>query len=104
MKSRLGRQETLLLAYAHMRKLRLLRMGELTGPLQLSGAQERELFRRLLRGGIIARVRPGLFLVPPRLPLGDQPVNVFIAPTVAAFNRRTPGFMPGQVSGVKLTA
>ena len=35
-----------------------------------------------------------------RLPLGDQPVNVFIAPTVAAFNRRTPGFMPGQVSGV----
>ena len=70
MKSRFGRQETLLLAYAQMRKLRLLRTGELTGPLQLSGAQERELFRRLLRGGIIARVRPGLFLVPPRLPLG----------------------------------
>lgn len=59
-----------MLAYAQMRKLRMLRMGELTGPLQLSGAQERELFRRLLRGGIIARVRPGLFLVPPRLPLG----------------------------------
>jgi predicted transcriptional regulator of viral defense system len=70
MKTRLGRQETLLLAYAQMRKLRMLRMGELTGPLQLSGAQERELFRRLLRGGMIARVRPGLFLVPPRLPLG----------------------------------
>ncbi len=34
------------------------------------------------------------------LPLGDKPVNVFIAPTVAAFHRRTPGFMPGQVSGV----
>ena len=36
----------------------------------------------------------------PRLPLGSQPVNVFIAPTVAAFNRRAPGFMPGQISGV----
>lgn len=70
MKTRLGRQETLLLAYAQMRKLRTLRTGDLTGPLQLSRAQERELFRRLARGGLIARVRPGLFLVPPRLPLG----------------------------------
>jgi hypothetical protein len=35
-----------------------------------------------------------------RLPLGDQPVNVYIASTVAAFHRRAPGFMPGQVSGV----
>ncbi len=35
-----------------------------------------------------------------RLPIGTQPVNVFIAPTVAEFHRRTPGFMPGQVSGV----
>jgi predicted transcriptional regulator of viral defense system len=70
MKKRLGRQETLLLAYAQMRKLRVLRAGELTEPLQLSGKQERELFSRLTRGGLIARVRPGLFLVPPRLPLG----------------------------------
>lgn len=70
MKTRLGRQETLLLAYTQMRKLRTLRTGDLTEPLQLSRAQERELFRRLARGGLIARVRPGLFLVPPRLPLG----------------------------------
>lgn len=53
-----------------MRKLRTLQTGDLTEPLQLSRAQERELFRRLARGGLIARVRPGLFLVPPRLPLG----------------------------------
>ncbi len=70
MKTRLGRQETLLLAYTQMRKLRTLRTGDLTEPLQLSRAQERELFRRLSRGGLIARVRPGLFLVPPRLPMG----------------------------------
>ena len=60
----------MLLAYTQMRKLRTLRTGDLTEPLQLSRTQERELFRRLARGGLIARVRPGLFLVPPRLPLG----------------------------------
>jgi predicted transcriptional regulator of viral defense system len=38
--------------------------------LRLSGEQERELFRRMNRWGLIARVRPGLYLVPPRLPLG----------------------------------
>lgn len=70
MKTRLGRQEMMLLAYAQMRKLRTVRTGELTGPLQLSRLQERELFRRMSRGRLIARVRPGLYLLPPRLPLG----------------------------------
>ena len=70
MKTRLGRLDTLLLAYAQQRRLRVLRAGELTGPLRLSLKQERELFSRLTRGGLIARVRPGLFLVPPRLPMG----------------------------------
>jgi predicted transcriptional regulator of viral defense system len=70
MKTRLGRQETLFLAYVQMRKLRVVRTGELTGPLQLRPDQERELFRRMTRGGLIARVRPGLYLVPPQLPLG----------------------------------
>lgn len=70
MKTRLGRQDTLLLAYAHLRKLRVLRTGDLVEPLGLSGKQERELFSRLARGGLLARVRPGMYLVPPRLPLG----------------------------------
>lgn len=70
MKTRLGRLETLLLAYAQMRKLRTLRLGELAEPLQLSPVQERELLSRLSRGGLIARVRPGLYLLPPRLPFG----------------------------------
>jgi predicted transcriptional regulator of viral defense system len=70
MKTRLGRQETMFLAYAQMRKLRVVRTGELTGPLQLRPEQERELFRRMARGQLIARVRPGLYLVPPQLPLG----------------------------------
>jgi hypothetical protein len=62
----------LLLVYAQLRKLRTVRTGELTGPLQLSRDQERELVRRMTRGGLIARVRPGFYRLPPQLPLGGR--------------------------------
>ncbi len=61
-----------MLAYLQMRKQSVARAGELTGPLRLTRLQERELFRRMSRGGLIARVRPGLYLVPQRLPLGGS--------------------------------
>ena len=70
MKQALGRQEAQMLAYLQMRKQRTVRAGELTGPLRLTPAQERELFRRMARGRLVARVRRGLYLVPPQLPLG----------------------------------
>ena len=70
MKTTLGKQETQLLAYLQMRKRQTVRSGELTEPLQLSRDQERKLFSRLARGGLIARVRNGFYLVPPQLPLG----------------------------------
>ena len=70
MKRRLGNLERQLFAYAQLRKLRELRTGDLTGPLQISGKQERELLNRLAKAGLIAQVRRGLYLVPPRLPLG----------------------------------
>lgn len=70
MKRALGKQEAQFFAYAQMRGLRSVRAGELRAPLGLTQAQERELFRRLVRGGLIARVRPGLYLVPARLPPG----------------------------------
>ena len=70
MKKVLGRQEQLLLAYLQMRKRRTVRTGDLTGPLSLTPDQERELFRRMARGKMIARVRRGLYLVPDTLPLG----------------------------------
>ena len=57
MKTRLGRQEMQLLAYLQLRKLRTVRTGDLTGPLRLTGGQERELFRRLARGGPRGRER-----------------------------------------------
>ncbi len=70
MKTTLGKQETQLLAYLQLRKQQTVRTGELTGPLQLNPEQERKLLSRMARGGLIARVRNGLYLVPAQLPLG----------------------------------
>jgi predicted transcriptional regulator of viral defense system len=54
-----------------MRKLRTVRTGDLTTSLlHLTPDQERKLLSRLSRGGLIARVRQGLYLLPPQLPLG----------------------------------
>ena len=72
MKGRLGKQEAQMLAYVQLRKLRTVATGDLTAPLGLTPLQERELFRRMARGGLIARVRPGLYLVPSQLPLGGS--------------------------------
>ncbi|MCY3019389.1 MAG: hypothetical protein NTW87_10245 [Planctomycetota bacterium] len=70
MKRRLGPQESALLAYVQLRKLAMLHSGDLVGPLRLTPIQEWRLLGRLTRAGLIARVRPGLYLVPPQLPLG----------------------------------
>ena len=70
MKRNLGQLEAQLLAFAQMRKTRILASGDLRATLHLTAKQERELFSRMARGGLIARVRQGLYLVPPRLPLG----------------------------------
>jgi predicted transcriptional regulator of viral defense system len=72
MKRRLGNLERQLLAYAQMRELRELRTGDLTGPLRLTGKQERELLSRMARTGLIAQVRRGLYLLPAKLPLGGK--------------------------------
>jgi predicted transcriptional regulator of viral defense system len=71
MKKKLGNLETQFFAYAQMRKLGIVRSGDLTSSLlRMTPDQERKLLSRLSRGGLIARVRPGLYLVPPHLPLG----------------------------------
>lgn len=72
MKRKLGQLEMQLFAYVQMRKLRTLATGDLTGPLRISAKQEREVFSRLSRSGMIAQVRRGLYLVPERLPLGGK--------------------------------
>src|SRR5512145_2982741 len=71
MKKQLGDLETQFFAYVQMRKLSIVRSGDLTSSLlRLAPDQERKLLSRLSRGGLIARVRQGLYLVPPQLPLG----------------------------------
>src|SRR4030042_6646543 len=71
MKERLGRLEAQFFAYAQMRKMRTVRRGDLSGSmLRLTPDQERKLRSRLARARVIAGVRRGLYLGPPRLPLG----------------------------------
>ncbi len=72
MKRSIGRLEAQLLAYAQMRGWTRVRTGDLRKPLRLSAVQERKLFSRLARAGMIARVWRGLYLVPPRMPLGGK--------------------------------
>jgi predicted transcriptional regulator of viral defense system len=72
MKRNFGKYEAQLMAYVQLRNIRTLKTGDLVAPLRLTAKQERELLSRLTRGGVIARVRRGMYLVPPRLPLGGQ--------------------------------
>lgn len=84
MKRNLGNLERQLFAYAQLRNLRELRTGDLTGPLQISSKQERELLNRLAKAGLIAQVRRGLYLVPSRLPLGSiwNPDEILVLETM----------------------
>lgn len=71
MKRNLGPLETQFFAYIQIRKLQTLRTGDLTtSVLRMHPEQERKLLSRLASGGLITRVRRGLYLLPPRLPLG----------------------------------
>ena len=72
MKRGIGRLEAQFLAYTQLRGWTTVRTGDLRKPMGLSAIQERKLFSRLARAGIIARVWRGLYLVPPTLPLGGK--------------------------------
>jgi predicted transcriptional regulator of viral defense system len=72
MKTTLGRMETQFFAYAQMRQLQKVETGDAAKALGLSPRQELKLLSRLARAGMIARVWRGVYLVPPRLPLGGK--------------------------------
>ena len=72
MAAALGKIETQFLAYMQMRGQQTVRTGEVVRALGISPQQERELLSRLARRHLIARVRRGLYLVPPRLPPGGK--------------------------------
>jgi predicted transcriptional regulator of viral defense system len=68
----LGALETRLLAYSQSRRQQKVTAEELIAALGWTAAQERRVVSRLARKGLIARVRPGLYLVPLRLPPGGR--------------------------------
>ncbi len=70
MPRKLGQLETAALSLAQMRNLRTLQLGQLASALRITAKQERELLSRMSRSSLIAKVRKGLYLFPPRLPLG----------------------------------
>jgi predicted transcriptional regulator of viral defense system len=72
MKSKIGRQEAQVLAYAQLRKLRVIRTGDLRKPLDVTARQEAKVLSRLSRAGMIARVWRGVYLMPSQLPLGGE--------------------------------
>lgn len=69
-KARLGPLEQRFLSYAQLKNLSSVRFGQLRRVLELTADQERKLLSRLARGGTIVRLKRGVYLVPPRLPLG----------------------------------
>jgi predicted transcriptional regulator of viral defense system len=59
-------------AYAQLKKLKIVRTGEIAPILKITGSQERDLFRRLSDFGWILRLKRGMYLVPSRIPAGGK--------------------------------
>ena len=57
-------------AYAQSQGVQTLESGQLLQPLNLNSSQERKLLSALSKRKRIARVRRGLYLIPPTLPVG----------------------------------
>jgi predicted transcriptional regulator of viral defense system len=68
----LGEFETQLLAYVQMRGRQILRSEEAASALGITATQAREVLSRMTRRRLIARVRPGLYLLPTRIPPGGR--------------------------------
>ncbi|MEI6971829.1 MAG: hypothetical protein WCL44_09970 [bacterium] len=79
-KGRLGNLEQRFLSYAQLKKLSLVRFGQLREVLELTDEQERKVLSRLAQGGTIIRLKRGVYLVPSQLPLGGvwNPGEAFI--------------------------
>jgi predicted transcriptional regulator of viral defense system len=72
MTTSLGPHETQALAYTQSLKHQTVASGELQKALGWTPVQERRVLSRLAGKGLIARVRPGLYLMPPQLPPGGR--------------------------------
>jgi predicted transcriptional regulator of viral defense system len=68
----LGNLSSRFFAYVQLKKLDIVRTGEIAPVLDISAIKERDLFRRLSGSGWIMRLKRGVYLVPPRIPAGGK--------------------------------
>jgi predicted transcriptional regulator of viral defense system len=68
----LGALSSQFFAYVHLKKMDIVRSGELAPVLSISDSQERSLLHRLSNTGWILRLKRGVYLVPPRIPPGGK--------------------------------
>jgi predicted transcriptional regulator of viral defense system len=66
----LGNLSSRFFAYTQLKKVDIVRTGELSPVLDITKSQESNLFRRLSDVGWIVRLKRGTYLVPPRIPAG----------------------------------
>lgn len=71
-KTKLGALEMQLLSYAQLGKKDILPLGELAQVAEITPKQERELFSRMSRAGMIIRLNKGVYLVPQHIPAGGR--------------------------------
>lgn len=69
-KDRLGKLEQRFLSYAQIQHLTTIRSGDLRSALALTAVQEKRVLSRLGSAGVITRLMRGVYLFPPRLPVG----------------------------------
>ena len=67
-----ARLETRFFGYIQSQVGNTVKTGELAEALSITPGQEKKLLSRLARNGLIARVRRGLYLIPPRIPPGGR--------------------------------
>jgi len=68
----LGSLSSRFFSYAQLKKLDIVRTGEIASILNITASQESDLFRRLSDAGWILRMKRGLYLIPPRIPAGGK--------------------------------
>lgn len=68
----LGGLSSRFFAYTQLKKLGIIRTGDLLPVLGITGSQEANLLRRLSGSGWIVRLKRGVYLVPSRIPAGGR--------------------------------
>ena len=71
-KTKLGKLEMQLLAYAQLQKKEFIFSGEIAAALDITAKQEWNLLNRMATGGLIIRLKRGAYLAPPCLPAGGR--------------------------------